>query len=129
MTANSDKSGLFIYAWRALAPDDVQAAIEWIPEYAFNKPHTKHRFDWALPDRKIALEVDGANRMVRWSEKAQKHVAVGAHTQDKDYDKLNHAAAYGWIVFRFSVQQLETDPAACIALVLRALGMGEGDNE
>lgn len=118
MTTN-DKSALFIYAWRALAPDDVQATVEWIPEYAFNKPETKHRFDWACLEHRLAIEINGG----RWK------AGGGRHNTPADYQKTRLAVLAGWRVLPFLTEELETDPAACIALVLRALGMGEGEHE
>lgn len=115
MPANADKSALFIFAWRALAPDSAQDAIEWTPEFQFHETR-KWRFDWAYPERKIAVEVSGG----QW----QAH--GGRHSRDGDRDKRNYAAADGWVLFEFSTQRLENDPSACIALVLMGLGMASG---
>ncbi len=115
---SADKSNLFIYAWRALAPRSPLTAFDWTAEYKFHASR-KWRFDWAYPERKIAVEVSGG----QWAAHG------GRHSRDVDRDKKNHAAADGWRILEFSTQQLENDPVACIALVLRALGMGEGEYE
>ena len=50
------------------------------------------RFDFAWPEKKIAVEIDG----------------------DEDRLKLNTAAILGWRVIRFSVKTMQDDPIGCI---------------
>lgn len=61
------------------------------PEYRFDSVR-RFRFDWAWPDRKVALEVDGGV----WTR--------GRHTRGagfiRDQHKMNLAASQGWKVFR-----------------------------
>lgn len=63
---------------------------EWWAEWSFH-PDRKWRFDYALPDLKIAIEVDGGV------------FTGGRHSggvgQVKDMEKCNHAASLGWLVF------------------------------
>lgn len=65
--------------------------IEVVPEYRFD-PDRKWRFDFALPCKRIALEVEGAI----WTN--------GRHTRGsgfvKDMEKYNRAAVLGWRVLR-----------------------------
>lgn len=103
-----DKSPLFLRCWRICLPD----AWEPEPEYHFNAPRTQHRFDWAWPDRKIAVEVDGGRYAF----------GGGRHAGDDDKRKMNLAAVMGWRVFHFSPQMLENDPYGCCEIVARALG-------
>lgn len=62
-----------------------------VRELAFAKPR-RWRFDYAWPDLRLALEVDGGT----WSN--------GRHTRaagfERDCEKLNAAAALGWRVLR-----------------------------
>ncbi len=62
-------------------------------EYRFDDSR-KWRFDFAWPDRFIAVEVEGGT----W--------ACGRHTRgsgfELDCEKYNSAAAQGWRVFRFT---------------------------
>lgn len=62
-------------------------------EYKFH-PTRRWRFDWALPDLKIAFEFDGGV----WTG--------GRHTRGEgfslDCEKLNMAQLMGWRVFRFT---------------------------
>lgn len=79
-------------------------------EYRFH-PVRKWRFDYAWPSYRCALEIDGG----QWV------AGGGRHNRDSDREKLNHAAADGWRVLRFSTQQVEREPDACIELLRRAL--------
>jgi len=67
-------------------------------------------FDFAWPDRRIAAEVDGGARLVRWQRNPrtgkQQPVAVGRHGQKSDLEKLNAAAQLGWRVWRFNPEML-----------------------
>lgn len=62
------------------------------PEYRFH-PERKWRFDFAYPQRKIAIECEGAV----WTR--------GRHTRGSgfiaDCHKYNSAALLGWIVLRY----------------------------
>jgi len=69
------------------------AGIVYQREYRFH-PERKWQFDFALPERKIALEVEGGI----WSS--------GRHTRgggfDADCEKYNAAAMMGWRVLRIT---------------------------
>jgi hypothetical protein len=107
--SRSDKSSLWQFAWLAFG-EASPAAVLWLGEYAFAKPR-KWRFDWADEHLKIAVEVDGG----QWV------LGGGRHNRDADREKMNEAAARGWAVFRFSTQQLETDPKACVDVVIKCI--------
>ena len=66
-------------------------------EFQFVKDR-KWRFDYAWPDRKVALEVEGGV----WTQ--------GRHTRGsgfvKDMTKYNRAAREGWLVFRTVPKEL-----------------------
>lgn len=103
---SEDKADLFAVAWRLCAP------VSPIPEreYRFH-PERKWRFDFAFPQSKVAVEVDGGQFAFRG----------GRHATDADREKLNTAAAMGWRIIRFSPAQLKKDPAGCVELVASAL--------
>jgi very-short-patch-repair endonuclease len=63
------------------------------PEYRFH-PTRKWRFDYALPDLMIAIEIDGGTRQQGRHNRADGYA--------KDAEKINTAQGMGWIVFRFS---------------------------
>lgn len=76
--------------WTAYGlPDPVQ-------ELKFH-PKRLWRFDYAWPDQKIAVEIEGGI----WNK--------GAHVRGKhflsDMEKYNAAAKLGWRIFRFTPEQ------------------------
>jgi very-short-patch-repair endonuclease len=64
------------------------------PEREYRFCDRKWRFDFAFPDKKVGVEIEGGT----WSH--------GRHTRgsgyEKDLVKYNQAAAMGWRVFRFT---------------------------
>lgn len=92
-------------------------------QYLFARPTRNFRFDFAWPFHKVAAEVDGGARLVRWQRNPRtgrsQPVAVGHHGTRADYEKLNLAAALGWKVFRFNPDMLRDRDA--LALLKEAL--------
>ncbi len=80
-----------------------------IPEYRFH-PDRRWRFDWAWPDRLIAVEQEGGV----WIQ--------GRHSRGagmvKDMEKYNEAGRLGWRVFRFTPQQIKSGEAYLFMLPL-----------
>lgn len=83
-----------------------------VPEWKFH-PNRKWRFDWAIPCRLVALEIQGAI------------YTGGRHTRGpalvKEYEKLNEAQMLGWKVLLVTPQQVNSGEA--FALVKRALDL------
>ena len=108
----SDLEATFENLWNMMAWD----LPEPIAEHRFAPPR-RFRFDFAWPDKLIAVELEGGV----W--------ARGRHVRGKGYEsdceKYNLAQALGWSVYRFTSGMLERDPAACIDQVAAALGGGE----
>lgn len=82
-----------------------------VTEHRFHAER-KWRFDFAWPDLKVALEVEGGI----W--------VGGRHTRGKGYladvEKYNHAAAAGWCVLRCTPTTLLSGPMLdLLARVLR----------
>lgn len=65
---------------------------EWQTEYKFNN-NRKWRFDFALPEKKLAVEIDGGI----WTN--GRHVRGSGFL--KDMEKLNSAVELGWKVLRY----------------------------
>lgn len=67
--------------------------VEVVKEHIFHYTR-KWRFDYAIPDLKVAIEIDGGV----WE--------YGRHNRPQGYindmEKLNNAAALGWLVLRFT---------------------------
>jgi very-short-patch-repair endonuclease len=70
---------------------------DFVREYRFMPPR-RYRFDFAWPDKKIALEVEGGT----WTN--------GRHTRGKGYEsdceKYDEAALLGWKVLRFTTNMV-----------------------
>ena len=100
--------------------------IYHIPEarrgYRFNAER-RYTFDFAWPDQKAAVEIDGGNRMVRWSKTKNRAVVVGKHTKPADYEKRNLATIMGWRVLYFTGDQLNRNPKSVIDQVKVLLGV------
>lgn len=69
----------------------------FVREYRFH-PTRKWRFDFAAPDEKIAIEIEGGIH------------SKGRHVRPKGYigdlEKYNEAAWLGWRVLRYSTSQV-----------------------
>ena len=67
--------------------------VEVVRELTFHNSR-KWRFDYAMPQYKVAVEIDGAV----WK--------IGRHNRPEGYindmEKLNTAASMGWLVLRFT---------------------------
>ena len=85
------------------------------PEYAFAKQlRRRWRFDFAWPDRWLAVEVDGG----AWVPGGGRHTRGAGFAAD--HDKFNRAALLGWRVLRFTSRHLEDGSA--LADLAEALG-------
>jgi very-short-patch-repair endonuclease len=71
---------------------------DWLAEFPFH-PTRKFRFDYALPELKIAVEVDGGLFNAYMGKHAGRH--SGGMGQKTDMEKGNLACADGWLVFHF----------------------------
>lgn len=79
-------------------------------EHRFH-PKRRWRFDFAIVNKKIAIEVEGGV------------FTKGRHTRGtgyiKDMEKYNHAVAFGWRVLRFTPNQLMT--TECLEIIKAVL--------
>lgn len=71
--------------------------IEVLKEYIFH-PTRKWRFDYSLPQYKIAIEVDGGVWINGRHNRASGYL--------KDLEKFNAAASMGWVVLKFTPDEL-----------------------
>lgn len=74
-----------------------QISDDIVPEYRFH-PIRKWRFDYAIPAKKIAIEIEGG----LWLQ--------GRHnrplTMIKDFEKYNEAAILGWRILKYTPSQV-----------------------
>jgi len=75
----------------------TQLGVECVKEYRFH-PTRKWRFDYAFVEHKIAIEVDGGVWINGRHNRAAGYV--------KDLEKFNAAAAMGWVVIKYTPEQL-----------------------
>lgn len=91
---------------------------ELTSEYRFH-PARKWRFDFAIPDKKIAIELEGGI----WTQ--------GKHTRPLGYtadcEKYNEATRLGWRVFRFTPIMLD-DPTRYIEPIIQGVPETHDDN-
>jgi hypothetical protein len=76
------------------------ANVDFVTEYKFH-PFRKWRFDFAIPDKLVAVEYNGV-----FSNKSRHITAVG-HTGD--CEKLNQAQILGWRVLQYTPLSKEAD--------------------
>lgn len=102
-----DLADAFCELWRRMGPD-----LPLEREHRFH-PTRKWRFDVAWPERRVAVELEGGV----WTR--------GRHTRGagyrRDMEKYNTAAAMGWTILRFAVNDLDYDPLGVVEQVSRAL--------
>ena len=117
-----------------------ETKIKWyklpepVAEHRFH-PTRKWRFDFAYPEIKLAIELEGGTFGVtcpqckgRGCPACHNGRVMGRHSRgegfEKDCEKYNAAAALGWRVLRFTGGMLKENPAACIDQVKALLNEG-----
>ena len=101
----------FLYYWRVLA-EDLPAPVS---EHRFAPPR-RWRFDFAWPDRKVALELEGG------TYSGGRHVRPDGYAADAE--KYNAAVLHGWRVLRYTGAMLDADQARVVREVATlVLGM------
>jgi len=63
-----------------------------VEEHKFS--HRKFRFDWCIPEQKIAIEYNGI------MSRKSRHTTVGGYS--RDMTKINLAQSLGWIVYQYT---------------------------
>lgn len=106
---SADKKHAFSYLWNIIASNNPPMTEEYNFDASIGR---KHRFDFAWPDKLVAVEINGN----AWNVKGG-----GRHGHDKDLEKMNIAVAMGWRVFQFSPKMLQDEPERWLEMVKRAL--------
>lgn len=119
-----DYAGHWYTRWRQLSvcttlvPEPICSDTTGELQFAMITHGRAWRFDWCIPEVRIAVEVDGGKMLVRRTKLGQ-IVPVGRHVQDEDLWKLNLAAELHWAVFNFTIKMLQKEPERCVQLVDR----------
>ena len=129
----SDLEAAFDFHLRVLAPDLPKPE----PEYYFAKPR-KWRVDRAWPEYKVAVEIEGGT----WGRKiichncksvvrATKSGGIGRELRQygghnaagfkKDIEKYNRLTAEGWMLLRYSNEDIHGDPHSMVSQITGVL--------
>lgn len=76
--------------------------VECVREYRFH-PTRQWRFDYAIPDLRIAIEIDGGIWINGRHNRASGYLG--------DMEKFNAAATLGWVVLKFTPKEQYTAKA------------------
>lgn len=90
----------------------------YIRNYRQVVPKRRYELDFAWPELKVGIEIQGGV----WLHRSG-HTRAG---QVADYRKLNLATVYGWRVLQFSTDMLRRDPQGCIEQLKQLLNGGNG---
>ncbi len=115
-TSSTLESG-FATLWLTIAPPNAQ---EYHREYRFD-PTRKWRFDFAWPEEKVAVELEGMGRKGKGWGGSGGHQTVAGFSAD--CEKYNAAAELGWCVFRYTRLDLDKRPVQVIEQVVMALDL------
>jgi hypothetical protein len=101
-----DREGQFLKLWVAFAPSKP------LPQRQFLFHETrKWRFDFAWPQYKVAVEIDGGV----YQRKATGHRSISGVVNQMA--KLNAAQIVGWKVLRFHADDLDKTPEDTVKMV------------
>lgn len=100
-----------------------------VAEYRFAKPR-RFAFDYAWPDAKVALEVEGGLYGIGKPDPFTGRRRVAGHGSiqrlKSDMEKYNIAAMHGWRVLRCTVQEFERgDAFQLVCNAFKLLGVVE----
>lgn len=103
-SASVDGAGELMERIRVHAPDLFPLIVR---EYHFEQ----YRIDLAIPDQKLAIEVNGG----RWLP------GGGKHGTERDRRKIRRLTLAGWHVLEYSTELLANDPLGIIEEIRSAL--------
>lgn len=102
----SDLEAAFDTYWRILSGPDLEHELKFTPA-------RKWRFDRAHVVARVAIELDGG------THSGGRHVRGTGYTAD--CEKLNHATAQGWAVFRLTSDMLRDAPAQHLQQIIATI--------
>lgn len=93
--------------------------IDCVREYRFH-PTRQWRFDYAIPDLRIAIEIDGGIWINGRHNRASGYLG--------DMEKFNTAATLGWVVLKFTPQEQYSQKTLELIAQTIANKVKDGDN-
>lgn len=93
--------------------------VECVKEYRFH-PTRQWRFDYAIPDLRIAIEIDGGIWINGRHNRASGYLG--------DMEKFNTAATLGWVVLKFTPQEQYSQKTLELITQTIANKVKDGDN-
>lgn len=88
---------------KAMIPAMIRAIFpNFVAEYAFDA-NRRWRFDFAIPDIKVAIEYEGIMVTEATGGKSR-HTTADGYTAD--CEKYNAAAIAGWVVLRYTAKNI-----------------------
>lgn len=93
--------------------------VECVKEYRFH-PTRQWRFDYAIPDLRIAIEIDGGIWINGRHNRASGYLG--------DMEKFNAAATLGWVVLKFTPQEQYSQKTLELITQTIANKVKDGDN-
>lgn len=93
--------------------------VECVREYRFH-PTRQWRFDYAIPDLRIAIEIDGGIWINGRHNRASGYIG--------DMEKFNAAATLGWVVLKFTPQEQYRQKTLELITQTIANKLKDGDN-
>lgn len=104
MPRQSSLETAFETRWLQLSPDYPPPQREW--KFLTGR---KFAFDFAWPEYKVAVEMEGG------IHGRGRHVRPAGY--EKDCEKYNLAALFGWCVLRYTGGMLERDPEKIVGQI------------
>lgn len=108
----------FFFYLKALAPPALISQLAY--NYRFHSKR-KWRFDFALPDVRIAIEIEG----VFYDGRTSRHTTAIGYSQD--CEKYNNAVLAKWWILRYTNYQIRSDINSCVDQIVE-LWKREKDN-
>lgn len=93
--------------------------VECVREYRFH-PTRQWRFDYAIPDLRIAIEIDGGIWINGRHNRASGYLG--------DMEKFNTAATLGWVVLKFTPREQYSQKTLELITQTIANKVKDGDN-
>ena len=113
----------FLYYWDLLSelPPPPKPEFMFAKDTSFQRDW---RFDFAWPDNRLAVEIDGGTWMSKHGGKSRHTTGTG---YEGDCEKLNAAAILGWKVLRYTTTMLANDPVGVVNQVKQLLNETKPD--